>query len=62
MIGLPERDLLIAAGLAEGDEDFAALFAEYVADRAAAADDPIDARIFELVEGELIEFRTPLEA
>ena len=42
------------AGLAEGDDDFAALFADYVADRARAADDPIDDRIFELVDGELV--------
>jgi len=62
MVGLPERDLLIAAGLADGDEEFAALFADYVADRAAAANDPIDARIFELVEGELVEFQAPLTA
>jgi hypothetical protein len=57
LVGLPERDLLIAAGLADGDEDFAALFGHYVADRAQAADDPIDDRIFELVDGELVEFR-----
>ncbi len=59
LVGLPERDLLIAAGLADGDEDFASLFAHYVADRAQAADDPIDDRIFELVDGELVEFRAP---
>jgi hypothetical protein len=56
LVGLPERDLLIAAGLAEGDTDFAALFAQYVADRTEAADEPIDDRVFELVEGELVEF------
>lgn len=62
LIGLPERDLLIATGLADGDDEFAALFADYVADRARAADEPIDDRIFELVEGELVELRAPLEA
>jgi hypothetical protein len=56
LIGLPERDLLIAAGLAEGDDEFASLFADYVADRARAADDPIDDRLFELVDGELVAF------
>jgi hypothetical protein len=61
-VGLPERDLLIAAGLADGDDEFAALFADYVADRAQAADDPIDSRIFELIEGELVEFRVALGA
>jgi hypothetical protein len=54
LIGLPERDLLIAAGLAEGDDEFAALFADYVADRAHSADEPIDDRVFELVDGQLV--------
>ena len=58
LIGLPERDLLIAAGVAEGDDEFALMFADYVADRANADDEPIDDRVFELVDGELI----PLEA
>jgi hypothetical protein len=31
------------------------MFAEYVADRARGADDPIDERVFELVDGELVE-------
>ncbi|MGD0122476.1 MAG: hypothetical protein ABSC46_07950 [Candidatus Limnocylindrales bacterium] len=57
LVGLPERDLLIAAGLAEGDVEFVAMFAEYVADRALAADQPIDGRVFELVEGELVELQ-----
>lgn len=56
LIGLPERDLLIAAGLAEGDDDFASMFSDYVADRARTADDPIDDRVFELVDGELVEY------
>jgi hypothetical protein len=56
LVGIPERDLLIAAGLTEGDDDFAALFALYVSDRARAADESIDARVFELVRGELVEF------
>jgi hypothetical protein len=56
LVGLPERDLLIAAGLAEGDADFPALFAQYVADRAEAADEPIDDRVFELLDGELVVF------
>lgn len=56
LVAVPERDLLIAAGMAEGDEEFATLFAGYVADRAGNADEPIDRRIFELVNGELREF------
>jgi len=31
------------------------MFADYVADRARAADEPIDSRVFELVDGELVE-------
>ena len=54
LVGLPERDLLVAARLAEGDAEFESMFADYVADRAAAADEPIDARIFELVDGDLV--------
>ena len=55
LIGLPERNLLIAAGLADGDDEFASMFADYVADRARAADEPIDGRVFELVDGELVQ-------
>jgi hypothetical protein len=44
LVGLPERNLLIAVGLAD-----------YIADRAHAADEPIDHRVFELLDGELVE-------
>jgi len=57
LVGLPERDLLIAAGLTEGDDDFASMFSGYVADRARTADEPIDGRVFELVDGELVEYQ-----
>lgn len=57
LVGLPERDLLIAAGLAEGDEEFADMFADYVADRSRGADEPIDEHVFELVAGELVPLR-----
>ncbi len=57
IVGLPERDLLIGAALVEGDEDFVAMFGDYVADRARSADDPIDGRVFELVDGDLVELR-----
>ena len=55
LVGLPERNLLIAAGLAEGDDEFGAMFADYVADRARTADEPIDRRVFELLDDELVE-------
>ena len=54
LVGVPERDLLVAARLADGDAEFASLFADYVSDRARAADEPIDSRVFELLDGELI--------
>jgi hypothetical protein len=57
LVGLPERDLLIAVGLAEDDIEFAAMFAVYVAERAGTADEPIDDRVFELIEGELVELQ-----
>jgi hypothetical protein len=56
LVGLPEGDLLVAASLLDQDDEFAALFAEYVADRSAEADDPLDPRLFELVGGELVAF------
>ena len=56
LVAMPERDLLIAAGLAPGDEEFAALFTDYVADRAGGADQPIDRRVFEMVADDLREF------
>jgi len=61
LIGVPERDLLIAAGLPRDDREFAAMFADYVADRSLGSDDPIDTRLFELVDGELVVFGGPTE-
>lgn len=57
LVGLPERDVLIATGLAVDDLEFVAMFADYVADRAMAADEPIDSRVFELIGDELVELR-----
>jgi hypothetical protein len=62
LIGLPERDLLIATGVARGDEEFEALFIDYVAGRSAAADRPIEPHVFELVDGELVPARVPVLA
>jgi uncharacterized protein YtpQ (UPF0354 family) len=55
LVAMPERDLLIATGAARSDSEFEALFADYVTGRAQAADRPIDTRIFELVDGELVD-------
>lgn len=57
LIGLPERHLLIAGTLRPGDDEFAALFAEFVVESSGGADEPVDRRVFELVDGQLVEFR-----
>jgi hypothetical protein len=56
LIGLPERHLLIAGTLRPGDDEFAALFAEFVVEHSGGADEPVDRRVFELVDGHLVEF------
>jgi len=53
LVGLPDRDLLVAGAVAPGDEEFAVLFADFVVEQSGGADEPIDRRIFELVDGEL---------
>ena len=56
LIGLPERHLLIAGALRPGDDEFAALFAEFVVEHSGGADEPVDRRVFELIDGRLVEF------
>jgi hypothetical protein len=56
LVGLPERHLLVAGSLVPGDEEFAALFADFVREQSASADEPIDRRLFELVDDELRPF------
>jgi hypothetical protein len=56
LIGLPERHLLLAGALHPGDEEFAELFSEFVIEHSGGADEPIDRRVFELVNGQLVEF------
>ena len=53
LVGIPERDLLVAGALYAGDEEFAALFSEFIRDQADGADQPLDRRVHELVAGEL---------
>lgn len=57
LIGLPERHLLVAGALRPGDEEFAALFASFIVEQAGAADEPVDRRVLELVDGRLVEFQ-----
>jgi hypothetical protein len=61
LVGIPERDLLVAGALYAGDEEFGALFAEFVRGHADGADQPLDRRVLEIVDGELRVF-TDLEA
>jgi hypothetical protein len=56
LIGLPERHLLTAASLHPDDAEFAALFADFVVEQSGGADEPVDRRVFELVDGRLVEF------
>ncbi|HLX34501.1 MAG TPA: hypothetical protein VKR30_04590 [Candidatus Limnocylindrales bacterium] len=53
IVGLPDRDLLVAGAVRAGDEAFATLFSDFVVEQSGGADEPIDRRIFELVDGEL---------
>ena len=56
LVGIPERHLLLAATLRPDDAGFAALFGEFVIEQSGGADEPIDRRLFELVDGRLVEF------
>ena len=56
LVGLPERHLMTAASLRPGDDDFATLFADFIVEQSGGADEPIDRRVFELVDGRLVEF------
>jgi hypothetical protein len=56
LVGLPERHLLTAGSLSTGDDEFAVLFADFVVEQSGGADEPIDRRVFELVDGRLVEF------
>ncbi len=56
LVGIPERHLLTAASLRPGDEGFAAMFTEFIVEQSGGADEPIDRRVFEIVNGRLAEF------
>jgi len=56
LVGVPERHLLTAGALRPGDDEFAALFAEFIVEASGGADEPIDRRVFEIVDGHLVEF------
>ncbi len=56
LVGVPERHLLIAGTLRPGDNEFASLFADFIVEHSGGADEPVDRRVFELVDGRLVEF------
>jgi hypothetical protein len=56
LIGLPERHLLTAASLGPDDAEFATLFATFVVEQSGGSDEPVDRRVFELVDGRLVDF------
>ena len=56
LVGIPERHLLTAASLRSGDEGFAAMFTEFIIEQSGGADEPIDRRVFEIVDERLAEF------
>ena len=56
LVGLPERHLLVAGSLRPNDDEFASLFADFVLETSGGADEPVDRRVFELVDGRLVEF------
>ena len=47
---------MTAGSLRPGDEDFATLFGEFIVEQSGGSDEPIDRRVFELVDGRLVEF------
>jgi len=56
LVGIPERHLLVAATLRADDPGFAELFGEFVIEQSGGADEPVDRRLFEIVDGRLVEF------
>lgn len=56
LVGIPDRDLLMAGALSDEDPEFAVLFAEFIRGHADDADQPLDRRVLELVGGELRPF------
>jgi hypothetical protein len=55
LVGVPERHLLVAGALGSDDESFGGLFRDFVVEHSGGADEPIDRRVFELVDGHLVE-------
>jgi hypothetical protein len=56
LVGIPERHLLVAGSLRPNDDEFATLFGDFVVETSGGADEPVDRRVFEIVDGRLVEF------
>ena len=56
LVGVPDRDLLVAAPLVPGDEGFVDLFRAFVAEQFESGSMPIAEGILELRDGELVAF------
>ncbi len=56
LVGIPERHLLAASALRPDDAGFTAMFSEFVIEQSGGADEPVDRRLFEIVDGRLVEF------
>jgi len=56
LVGLPDRHLLVAGSMGPGDEEFGVLFREFIIEHSGGSDEPVDRRVFELVNRVLVEF------
>lgn len=56
LVAIPERHMLVGTTLRPEDAGFAAMFGEFVIEHSGGADEPVDRRLFELVDGRLVEF------
>lgn len=56
LVGIPERHMLMAASLRPDDEGFAVAFAAFIVELSGGADEPVDRRLLELVDGQLVDF------
>jgi hypothetical protein len=56
LVGIPERHVLVAATLRPDDAGFAAMFGEFVIEQSGGSDEPVDRRLFEIVDGRLVEY------
>jgi len=56
LVGLPDRHLLVAGSMGPRDQEFGVMFREFIIEHSGGSDEPIDRRLFELVDRVLVEF------